>query len=57
MPIALSLKKLLKRNFVNLVSATEMKDGGHFAAFEQPKLLADDIWSSISEMEKIKNKI
>lgn len=27
----------------NLTSYTEMKSGGHFAAFEEPKLLVDDI--------------
>lgn len=53
--MALQLKKLLQLKYVNLISTTEMKEGGHFAAFEQPKLLAEDIWSSISQMEKIKN--
>jgi len=54
MTITLALKKLLNREFVNLVRATEMKEGGHFAAFEQPRLLADDIWSTVYEMENIR---
>ncbi|VVC28442.1 Epoxide hydrolase-like,Alpha/Beta hydrolase fold,Epoxide hydrolase, N-terminal [Cinara cedri] len=55
MPMALQLKKLLQRKYINLISSTEMKEGGHFAAFEQPKLLSEDIWSSIFQMETIKN--
>lgn len=54
-PITLALKKFMNQKYANLISANEMKDGGHFAAFEQPKLLAEDIWSSILKMEKIKN--
>lgn len=52
----LNLKILLKRKFTNLVRAPEMKKGGHFAAFEQPKLLADDIWLTVIEMETIRNR-
>jgi pimeloyl-ACP methyl ester carboxylesterase len=55
-PIALRLKKLLKRKYTNLVRATEMKDGGHFAAFERPDLLAEDIWLTVFEMENIRNR-
>lgn len=51
MPIVLGLKKFLNRKYQNLVRITEMKEGGHFAAFEQPKLLAEDIRSSIIAME------
>jgi len=29
--------------YKNLVQYTEMTRGGHFAAFEEPKLVADDI--------------
>jgi len=54
MPIALALKKLLNRKFEKLIRVTEMKDGGHFAAFEQPRLLADDIWSTVYEMENMR---
>ncbi|VDO27460.1 unnamed protein product [Onchocerca flexuosa] len=33
----------IMRTMYNVTSYTEMKVGGHFAAFEEPKLLADDI--------------
>jgi len=54
MPIVLALKTLLNRKFEKLIRVTEMKDGGHFAAFEQPRLLADDIWSTVYEIENIR---
>lgn len=31
-----------------------MPRGGHFAAMEEPELLANDIWASIDEMEALK---
>lgn len=54
MPIALALKTLLNRKFEKLIRVTEMQAGGHFAAFEKPRLLADDIWLTVYEMEKIR---
>ncbi|XP_029675340.1 juvenile hormone epoxide hydrolase 2-like [Formica exsecta] len=42
---------LLRTRFVNLLRVTKMPRGGHFAAFEEPELLANDIWASINEME------
>lgn len=42
----------LRRRFVNLLRVTKMPRGGHFAAFEEPELLADDIWNSVDEMDK-----
>lgn len=57
MPLMLILKKFLKSKYVNLISATEMKEGGHFAAFEQPKLLAEDIKASVMAMEALKKQI
>ncbi|KAL6426993.1 hypothetical protein ACFW04_009295 [Cataglyphis niger] len=47
--------KLLRTQFVNLLRVTKMPRGGHFAAFEEPELLANDIWASIDEI-KIWNK-
>ncbi|EFN72817.1 Juvenile hormone epoxide hydrolase 2 [Camponotus floridanus] len=43
--------RVLRTRFVNLLRATKMPRGGHFAAFEEPELLANDIWASIDEME------
>ena len=38
-----SPKAFAKDKFKNLVHYTEMPRGGHFPAFEQPKLMTDDI--------------
>ncbi|KAL6258665.1 hypothetical protein P5V15_010618 [Pogonomyrmex californicus] len=46
----------LKKRFVNLLRVTKMPRGGHFAAFEEPELLANDIWISVDEMEKWNKK-
>ncbi|XP_015599931.1 juvenile hormone epoxide hydrolase 2 [Cephus cinctus] len=47
---------LIKHRYKNLIRATKMPRGGHFAAMEQPQLLADDIWTSIAEMEILRKK-
>ncbi|KAK7791256.1 hypothetical protein R5R35_005580 [Gryllus longicercus] len=41
---------ILKDKYVNLIQVTEMPRGGHFAAFEEPELLADDIWEAVYKM-------
>ncbi|XP_011688640.1 PREDICTED: juvenile hormone epoxide hydrolase 1-like [Wasmannia auropunctata] len=46
----------LRTRFVNLLRITKMPRGGHFAAFEEPELLANDIWISIDEIEKWNKK-
>ncbi|XP_011495330.1 PREDICTED: juvenile hormone epoxide hydrolase 2-like [Ceratosolen solmsi marchali] len=43
---------LLRDRFVNLVKVTRMKRGGHFAALEEPELLAEDIWSAVPFLMK-----
>lgn len=43
---------MLKEGFPNLLQSTDFDDGGHFAAFEVPKLLAQDIWSAVDKMDK-----
>ncbi|XP_012538919.1 juvenile hormone epoxide hydrolase 2 [Monomorium pharaonis] len=47
---------VLRKRFVNLLRTTKMPRGGHFAAFEEPELLANDIWISVDEMEKWNKK-
>ena len=43
--------------FRNLISYSDLSEGGHFAAFEEPKLLFDDIINFISKtMEKTNSK-
>ena len=38
-----SPESFLKRKYNNIVQYSLMKEGGHFAAFEVPKLLAEDV--------------
>ncbi|XP_032670380.1 juvenile hormone epoxide hydrolase 2-like [Odontomachus brunneus] len=47
---------ILRDKYTNLIRVTEMPRGGHFAAMEEPELLANDIWASIEEMEALKRK-
>jgi len=44
---------ILKDRYVNMIRFTRMPKGGHFAAFEQPKLLSDDIVSFVAQVEKL----
>jgi microsomal epoxide hydrolase len=39
-----------ERIFADLRRWTEMPRGGHFAAFEEPKLLADDVIEFLAEL-------
>ena len=47
---------MLKERYVNLQRATIMPRGGHFAALEEPELLANDVFASIDEFERIHEK-
>nr|CAD7403396.1 unnamed protein product [Timema poppensis] len=40
----------LREKYHNLLQNSHMKQGGHFAALEEPKLLAEDIFSAIKIM-------
>lgn len=42
-----------KNKFKNVYSYTFMPRGGHFAAFEEPQLLADDIFRFVKKVEKL----
>ncbi|XP_066259210.1 juvenile hormone epoxide hydrolase 1-like [Euwallacea similis] len=42
---------LLKKQFTNLVKARYYTDGGHFAAFEVPDVLAEDVYDFIEQVE------
>lgn len=42
-----------REKYRRLVSYTDMPRGGHFAAFEEPRLLADDVWKFVSIVEKL----
>ena len=47
---------LAKVRFQNIVQFTEMPTGGHFAAAQEPKLLAEDIFSFVQKVESMKDK-
>jgi len=40
-------KSLLQEKYHKLVRFTDMPQGGHFAAFEVPELLADEVWETV----------
>ncbi|KAK5642982.1 hypothetical protein RI129_009149 [Pyrocoelia pectoralis] len=44
---------MLKEKYQNLVYTSDYDEGGHFAAFEVPKLLVNDIFLAVSKMEQI----
>ncbi|XP_043510382.1 juvenile hormone epoxide hydrolase 1-like [Frieseomelitta varia] len=46
-------ESLLKSRFTKLIQYNLMSRGGHFAAFEEPKLLADDIFSFVKKTEEL----
>nr|UBY12687.1 juvenile hormone epoxide hydrolase [Anticarsia gemmatalis] len=47
---------LLKYKFSNLVGVTVLDDGGHFLAFELPKIFSEDVLKAIGEFRKLKDK-
>lgn len=49
-------KSLLKSRYPNIIQYNVMPRGGHFAAFEEPRLLADDIFSFVKKTEEPKAK-
>lgn len=49
-------ESLLRQKYTNLVQFNHLPRGGHFAAFEEPALLADDIFKFVSTVEDTKKK-
>lgn len=47
---------ILRDRFLNLVHTADY-DGGHFAAFEQPEVLAKDIFQFAAKVEKMKTEL
>lgn len=47
-----TLPKLLDSQLRNITQYTHMPRGGHFAAMEEPSLLAEDIWKFAGVLEK-----
>lgn len=43
---------IAKLRFKNLIQFNHLSRGGHFAAFEEPKILADDVFIFVNNIEK-----
>ena len=52
--IGLCAEYIAKLRFADIVQLTEMPKGGHFAAFEQPALLAADIQNFVRKVHNRK---
>ncbi|PNF15772.1 Juvenile hormone epoxide hydrolase 1 [Cryptotermes secundus] len=52
--LAYQPKSLLQEKYLKLVQYTDMPRGGHFAAFEEPELLADDVFEAVKIMDSKK---
>ncbi|KAI8423874.1 hypothetical protein MSG28_012875 [Choristoneura fumiferana] len=46
----------LRMKFKNLVHANPLEDGGHFLAFELPKVFAEDVLNAITAFRKLKSQ-
>ena len=46
---------LLESRYPNLLQYTTLPRGGHFAALEEPRLLADDFLSFVEKLERSYN--
>jgi juvenile hormone epoxide hydrolase len=44
-------RSILETRFLNITTFTKLPRGGHFAAYEEPQLLADDVWKFVSTVE------
>lgn len=44
-------EKVLRSRFVDLIHVKYMPRGGHFAAFEEPTLVADDVYEFVEKVE------
>ena len=47
-PLCLTAEK-----YVNIVQFSELPQGGHFAALQEPKLLAEDVFSFVNKVEQL----
>lgn len=45
---------ILRDKYANLVQTTDFEEGGHFAPFEVPESLAEDIFSAVVKMRKFR---
>ncbi|XP_039306492.1 juvenile hormone epoxide hydrolase 1-like isoform X2 [Solenopsis invicta] len=49
-------ESLLRKKYINLIQMNHLPRGGHFAALEEPALLADDIFKFVHTVEETKRK-
>ncbi|GLH11520.1 Epoxide hydrolase [Gryllus bimaculatus] len=49
-------KKIAEDKYRNLVQFSHLPRGGHFAAFEEPQLLANDLWDAVENIRKIRSQ-
>ncbi|KAL1456956.1 hypothetical protein WDU94_001639 [Cyamophila willieti] len=47
---------MLKEKFPRLIQMTHPTRGGHFAALEEPKILADDVWAFAEKVKTIEKE-
>ena len=52
----LAPRAMLSTKFHNIVTYTDMPQGGHFAAFEDPKMLAEDFFGFVEKIEMMGKK-
>ena len=46
---------ILQDKFKSLVQTTDFPTGGHFAAFEEPKLFAEDVWTAVKKFRNVQS--
>ncbi|GAB6023970.1 hypothetical protein CHUAL_008699 [Chamberlinius hualienensis] len=46
-------RNYISGKYLKLISYNDLPSGGHFAAFEEPELLANDIWKFVEIVEKL----
>lgn len=49
-------QSIISQRFPNIIQYNFMPTGGHFAAFEEPKLMADDIFSFVKNVQGMKKQ-
>jgi len=48
-------KSFLSGKFKNIISYNDLERGGHFAAYEEPGLLAEDILGFVRKVEELRS--
>lgn len=50
-------KSILSERFKNLVHLSQYDQGGHFAAFEEPDLFAEDIYMFVEKVQSMSQNL